>query len=137
MPSTFNIACFPDAQSWDQLSYALLHFKPATVYAFNEAGGSVFAAATLITSLDEVPGTLVLLAPTNSVHYPGTVPLDTFEHPESATYVFGPNDENLLPEHVGSATLDARVHIPTDTDDQMWNWTALAVTLYDRRVKSG
>jgi tRNA(Leu) C34 or U34 (ribose-2'-O)-methylase TrmL len=60
-------------------------------------------------------------------------PLDTFQHPEHAVYVFGPEDSTL-----GRATLSAChrfLRIPTAVRTPLNLAAAVNVVLYDRHVK--
>lgn len=64
---------------------------------------------------------------------PGAVPLTTFEHPERAIYLFGPEDGTLGRRHTDRA--QHVVYVPTR--DCMNLAAAVNVVLYDRLAKRG
>jgi len=64
---------------------------------------------------------------------PGAVPLTTFEHPENALYVFGPEDGGL--ERVTLQHCHHFVQIPARHCTNLA--AAVYITLYDRMLKSG
>ncbi len=137
MAATYDIACFPGTME-NQWAYVLLHFTPRHVYAFDgELWSKPFVGASAVLSAEELPQIpIVVLAPLNGDNVQGAISLDEFGHPAECVYLFGPDDELLMPAHLGSREY-SRVYIKTDTTDQMWSWVAAAVTLFDRRSKGG
>lgn len=133
----FDIACFP-GKSENQWAYVLLHFQPRNVYVFS--GGlwaTPFNGAIEVATAEDIPGTLVLMAPPNGKNYQGSTTLADFTHPADCCYVFGYDQKDLSAAEMGARELAYSVYIPTDTTDQMFSWVAAAVTLHDRRAKDG
>jgi len=133
----FDIACFP-GKSENQWAYVLLHSQPRNVYVFK--GGlwaTPFDDAIEVATAEDIPGTLVLLAPPDGKNYQGSTDLNSFAHPEECCYIFGHDTESLSSGEMGERDPDHSVYVETDTVDKMWSWVAAAVTLYDRRSKGG
>lgn len=124
-------------------AYTLLHWQPDEVYALGVMQPDLFSlrpfrSVRSIASASELPpGSLVVLAPLNGREVIGETSLADFSHPDDATYLFGPDDGWLDLDDLGGREPDARVFIPTDSDDQLHAHVAAAVTLYDRAVKRG
>jgi hypothetical protein len=124
-------------------AYTLLHWQPDEVYALGVMQPDLatlrpFRDVRLIADASELPrGHLVVMAPLNGREVVGEVSLADFAHPDDATYLFGPDAGWLELEDLGGREPDARVFIPTGSDDQLHAHVAAAVTLYDRAVKRG
>jgi hypothetical protein len=97
---------------------------------------NIMGKGTKILSYKELPQDIphVLLAPEDGRYVQGNISIYKFNHPEDAIYIVGSNnyfvdleDFEKFPEHL--------VYIPTDTHDEMFNWSALGVILYDKRLK--
>jgi len=93
---------------------------------------SINSKYQLITSYDEITEPLTYITPTNARSLPGETSLVSYTHPETACYVFGPNDSDLT-----SSTPGDKVYIPQSADWQYYNWVAAAITFYDRLAKNG
>lgn len=63
----------------------------------------------------------------------GAVPLPSFEHPEKAMYLFGPEDGSLKQEIIDQA--DHVVYMPTNGSLNLA--ASVNVVLYDRTAKTG
>ena len=109
---------------WDHVR---AHFSVDEFYVIGE--GYLASAA----ELPDQP--LVVLQSDRAANFRGTVSLAEFEHPEDATYLFGP-DESLMPKaFMGGCTPDHCVYVPTDTDRDMFSFVAFAVVAWDRKMK--
>ena len=124
----------------NQFDYVLCNFKPDKLFIREAAGFSassnVMKAAEKIQTASELPDDvpLIFFAPIHSEHWKPDVSLLDFEHPENATYMFGPNNRNTtLEDDFGGRKPDKIVYIPTDTTDDMYNWVSIAIALWDRK----
>lgn len=129
-----------EQQNWD---YLLSNFKPDVIYVWGDENiklpnTNVLGKSLIVRSWAKLPQDIpfVFLSPSHAHRMPGVIPLIEFEHPTNAIYIVGTNnlfadetnfESGKLPEH--------KVFIPTDTKDDMFNWTAMTVALYDRRIK--
>ena len=126
-------------QTWEQQwSYVLSHFEIRDVYHIGPLDPRVrpFRDAIEIASAEELPGTLVVLAPTNGRYFQGEESLHDFEHPEECVYLFGSDHRPLSEDQMGSRVPDHLVYIPTATADTCYSFVAGAMALYDRELKS-
>ena len=121
-----------NAYDENQFDYVLSNFKSDKVYVLGDfqCTHNVLRDAPRISSSEEIEENfpIVLLAPSSMRNYKPTIQLQDFEHPPDAIYVFGPNNLNLEgfePDYI--------VEIPTDTDDEMFNYVSYAVTMWHRR----
>ena len=138
--SGFKVCIHPTNQSqlaqWD---FALSNFVPDVLYVVRQEGfepesrSNVFRDAEFCSSVLDVPGRHVVLAPESGRYVQGEQSLFDFEHPADATYVFGA-DNRHLDEVVEGSDL---VFIPTDTIHEMFSWVAYGVVMWDRRLKHG
>lgn len=124
------------AQQWE---YAICHFSPDTLYCVGGEGadmGRTFARAECIADSGDLPDVpLILLSPANALMIPGTESIEGFTHPADAIYWLGSNSRHLNSDLFARRAPDASVFIPTDSNDQMYSWTAYAVAMWDRRMK--
>ena len=130
-----------EQNQWD---YVLSPWCPATVYLVGEGTlphlNNIFKDAIQVETLTELPEDeqIILMAPQTGRFIQGDESLYDFVHPENAIYMFGPNHVNLtLEDDFWDGRMpDHRVYVTVDTNDEMFNWIAGTVTLYDRRLKS-
>lgn len=127
--------------NWD---YLLSNFQVDKIFIKGKDGdevyhSNVFGQGEFITEYSQLPKntTKVLLNPDNAKYLKGEFNLIDFSHPEDVVYIVGPNNVPLSLEDFEDCDLDYIVFIPTDTKDDMFNWVAAVVTLYDRKVKNG
>ena len=128
----------PDDRKYQKLwDYALMHFRPVSIYIIGgdekDLGRKAMRGAISINAAGELPNDipLILMSPKNARNYPGTLPLTKFNHPDKAIYMFGPDDNHVCDDHMGSRTPDVGVFIPTETDDQMYAHVAYNITAWD------
>lgn len=121
--------------------YILSNFSVDKIYVYAEEGQelpgtNVMGKGDKITSYSDLPQDIphILLAPFNGRYIQGKEALYTFKHPKEAVYIVGNNSHFITLEDFGKSP-EHLVYIPTDTNDEMFNWSALGVTLYDRRLK--
>lgn len=122
-----------EENQWD---YVLSNIKVDKIYMGGSYQGTnnVLRDAPHITTFDDLPNDpIVLLSPESSQNFKPNISILEFEHPESAIYVFGPNNEHLTDEDVGNRKIDYIVNIPTDTKDEMFNYSAYLITMWNRR----
>lgn len=136
------IVCIPqplyelEVNHWD---YLFNTFLVDRIYVVGDKlpKTKVLGNATLIRSYKELPQdeTHVLLAPPNGEYVSGNESLKDFQHPTDCIYIVGANDALLNlsefekePEHL--------VFIEGDDVADLYNYLALGITLYDRKVKS-
>lgn len=129
----------PGAQWEQQWSYLLSHFQPESLYVIGELDPRVkpFTGYTSVQTAEDVPGHLVLLAPSHGRYVQGAAPITDFAHPDTCTYMFGADNATMSSDFLGGRRPDDVVYIPTDTKDDMYSFMAGAITLYDRAVKRG
>jgi hypothetical protein len=134
---TVSVALWPaDSQEENEWDYALRNLRPDTIYLMGPYVGknNVLRGAPHIDTFADLPeGEIVLLAPQTARNFVPTVALPDFVHPETATYIFGPNNQHLTLEHTGGRDVDYIVCIPTDSTDGMFNYASYLVTMWDRR----
>lgn len=141
-----KIVCIPfttrehEQTNWD---YLLSNFKVDEVFIIGKKGDelpstNVYGKGTFITSYSELPkeGTVILLAPNEGTYLKGTQNILDFVHPENAIYIVGPNHRILDESDFEGCTIEYKVYIPNDTKDEMFNWSAMTVMLYDRKIKA-
>lgn len=116
-----------DPQSEIQWDYVVSHFKPDSVIVLGSYEPTGKPLRDARRDLD-VPGERIILAPKAGRFISGEIPLNEFEHPEDALYIFGPDNG-----HLSDLEYDHAVYIPTDTHDEMYSWVAGAITLWHRR----
>lgn len=137
----FDVCLISDTGRWDdQWSYVLSHWYPRNVYVIGSIDRKVkpFRDAILIGSAEELPNLpIVALQPDNARYMPGTISLPGFEHPGECIYLFGNDHTHLCSDQMGARVPDSLVFIPTASHDEMYSWTAGAVSLYDRAIKNG
>lgn len=132
-----TVAVWPcTGQEENELDYVLSNFNPEAIWLLGDyqCTNNLMRDAPRAKTFADLPSDpLVLFAPTTSRNFTPTVSLTEFTHPENAVYVFGPNNLHLADEDLGGRTLDHVVNIPTDTHDEMYAHTAIAVALWSRR----
>ena len=128
-----------EQMGWD---YLLSNFQPDEIFILAKPGQelpatNVFGKGTLIHSYKELPEDhdLVLLAPKEGTYIQGDRPIFSFVHPKYPIYIVGENHKIIHPDEFEGRKIDYKVYIPTDTKDEMFNWTAMTVILYDRKIK--
>ena len=127
-------------QHWEQQwSYLLSHFKPRDVYTIGALDRKVkpFDNYVQVENANEVPGTLVLLAPVLGRYVQGEVAIQDFQHPEDCCYMFGGDNSTMSDDFLAGRDPEHKVFIPTDSRDDMYSFMAGAITLYDRLIKNG
>lgn len=145
MERKFDICFSPigSERNIDQWDFVLSHWKPDNIYLLGVEEHpwpyhNPLKKAICIRNTDWLPpGELVLLAPKKGKYFQGNVALPDFDHPEKCIYMFGPDHHHISNDLIGQRKPDSTVYIPTDTVDEMYAFTAAAVTLYDRYVKNG
>lgn len=132
----FRIAIWPqngaEENQWD---YVLSNLKPDETYVLGpyQCTNNVLRDAPRLETLEDAPDVpIIILAPLTSRQFVPEISILDFEHPEDALYVFGPNNEHLMPEDVGGREYTA-LNIPTDTTDEMFNYSAYLITAWERR----
>ena len=113
-------------QSEMQWEFIVSHFCPDRVELLGDvpATGKEFLKHTAELPADTVR---VFMSPPNAAKVPGTVPLNEFEHPENALYIFGSDNR-----HTEEMEADHYVYIPSKFHPEMYSWVAGAITLWDR-----
>ena len=132
------------ANEQNQWDYALSNFKPDQLFVLNRKNqevqkSNVVGKATQIQSLTELPEDhkLVLLAPLNSMYMKDEkINLMEYKHPEDKVIYFAGDDSSFLIPDEFERYPDEIIYVPTDTKDDMYSWVAMAVVLYDRKLKS-
>lgn len=76
---------------------------------------------------------LILLAPFDGSPHAGTISLESFEHPASATYMFGYDEKPIDHESLGLRVPDYKVYIPTKGD--IHAHICASIVMYDRAYK--
>lgn len=134
---TTTVAIWPvngrEENEWD---YVLSNLQPDEVCLMGPYQGTnnVLRDAVHVADASELPSDeLVLVLPLSAVNFTPTVSLQDFVHPADAVYIFGPNNEHIIPEDLGGRIPDHIVYIPTDTNDEMFNYAAYIVTMWHRR----
>ena len=134
---------YTESANWQQQwEYVLSHFQVDGAYVHGVDGrpamvGTVLSKAVPIASTSELPAdaSLVLLSPTNALNVAGDQSLVDFAHPADAIYYVGSDSRHLQAEAFDGREPVHKVYVPTDSADQMYSFVALAVALYDRRIK--
>lgn len=128
----------------NQWDFALSNFTPDQLFVIGDSSDApetnVFSKlnATYLSSMDELPDQpLVLMAPKNGFYIQGEIELSEFQHPENAIYIFGSDNYQMSEDIIGSVEIDFKVFIPTDSQHDMYSWSAYVVTMWDRRMKNG
>lgn len=122
-----------EENEWD---YVLSHLQPDACYMMGQypCTNNVLRDAPVVATAADLPSDpLVLVVPLSARNFTPTISLVDFTHPADAVYMFGPNNEHLTDENLGGRVPDYIIHIPTDTKDEMFNYTACLVTLWNRR----
>jgi hypothetical protein len=120
-----------------QWEYIILNFLPDKLYLLNfeQVPGHwydnpfpVKNSINLITSLDQISEELVIL------DFNGEILLNNFSHPETCTYVFGPNNGT---DFKNSYNFSNAVKIESKSSWEYYSWVAAGITLHDRYIKNG
>lgn len=134
---TVTIAAWPangtEENEWD---YVLSHIKPDACYVMgnHSCTNNVLRNAPIAATAADLPNDpLVLVVPLSARNFVPDVCLTDFTHPPDAVYLFGPNNEHITEDDMGGRKPDYVVYIPTDTEDEMFNYIACMVTLWSRR----
>lgn len=133
------IPAFHNGHEQNQWEFVLSNFKPDKMYMWRAApGDSEIRGAARIQNISDIAheGRIVVLAPYNGRNIQGDIPLPDYDHPEDAIYVVGSNHVTIEAEDLGNLQYD-KVYIPTDSQHDMYSFVAVAVALYDRKVKHG
>ena len=109
---------------WDHVRS---HFKIDMLYVI---GGKFLKSAAELPSQP-----LVLLQPKSGIHLRGDTCLLDFKHPENPIYLFGPDQEPMLPSYLGGREPEHSVYVPTDRNREMFAFVAFAVVAWDRKMK--
>ena len=120
-----------EEQLWAQV---IRTFPPDKLYMFHT--NLIPQQRELLNVKTGVPkhGELVLLAPLTSKYFKATKNLNTFEHPEDAVYVCGPNNEHLTITHLGNRYPDHVVYYDTDNGAELYNYHAYMLAAYHRQL---
>lgn len=133
----FRIATYIETGSFEnEWDYALSNFSPDVLQLVDtgfQPTNNMMRNLTLHEDWSTLgPGPIVLMAPETMRNFTPTISLLDFQHPEDALYVFGPNNLHIN-EEVGDRVPDHVVSIPTDTNDEMFNYMAYIITAWHRR----
>lgn len=132
-----NVAIWvSNSREENEFDYALSNIKADEIYLYGsyQPTNNLLRDRKQITTANELPQVpLVLVLPLTARNFVPTTSLLDFVHPTDATYVFGPNNEHLTDEFMGGRVADHIIYIPTDTMDEMFNYTACLITLWHRR----
>jgi len=112
-------------QSEIQWSFLLSNFRPDEIRLLGEYEPTDKIFRDVKRGLPNKP--LIILTPKDGRYMKGDISLSNFTHPEDAVYVFGSDKKHMEPM---DGTL---VYIPTDSNVEMYSWSAGAVVLWDRR----
>jgi hypothetical protein len=117
-------------------NHIIANFQPSTVYHIDKfpsdlSRKKILVEGRKISSIEEIPGTLVLCSPMGATHYPGTVSLTDFSHPEECTYIFGDDGKAISSEEFGKSTPDYTVYIPFMLE--VHAHVAASIVLWSRR----
>lgn len=134
--------CFHREKSWeqDQWSFVFSNFGVTDIWELgkdDDKDYKLYQETTAISSAEELPldSFLIVMTPAEGRYIKGREPLENFDHPEHAVYLFGASHKNLSDE-LGTRDPDALVYIPT-VQHEMYSHAAAYITLYDRMVKRG
>lgn len=131
----------PETDFWlNQWEYLFTHFAPDKIWVWGLPENARYHAdVEQVTSIAVLPDgiPLVLMAASESRYVRGEVPLDTFQHPEDAIYLFGGDSSNFSDDDFAGRTPDHNVFVRTASNHEMYSWIAGAITFYDRAVKRG
>lgn len=134
------------AREQNDFDYLLSNFQVDEIFVICPNGeplpdaSNVVGQGTRIEYMYDLPQdyTHVLLTPQNGYEYKGNESLVSFVHPAGdVVYIVGSNHVHTTSDLEFGKDPDHLVYIPTDTADNMFNYVALAICLYDRKVKNG
>jgi hypothetical protein len=139
----FSVCMFfpQNEKEQNQWDYILSHWEPSQIYLIGAEGHdlrSVFKNAIKISGLRSLPSIpLAMTAPKLGRFIKGEESIYDFNHPQECIYFFGPNNKNLTLEddEIEGVIPNHLIYVPVDTNDEMYNWTAGAIVLYDRYLK--
>lgn len=121
----------------NEYDYILSNIQVDEIYLFGpyQPTNNLLRDKTKVKNASELPTDipLVLCVPLTARNFTPTINLLDFTHPTDAIYLFGPNNEHLVDEDFGGRVPDHIVYIPTDTTDEMFNYTSCLITLWHRR----
>ena len=138
------VVCIPytnDEHEQNQWDYVLSNFKPDEIFILNPEEKelpktNVFGKGRIIKSLEELKEyNIIFLAPEHGRYIQGKTNIFDLKHPENAAYVVGSNHVYPTTDNYFDKYIKHYVFIPTDTKDDMYNWVAMAIILYDRKLK--
>ena len=134
-------ATFSQTMFENQVSYVLENFQVDKIYIICEdeecpmLANNIFNKIPyqIISAYSSITETITYITPPTARNVVGDINLKTYNHPaDNVCYVIGPNDGDMVSDIVGD-----KVFIETSSNLQMYNWVALAITLYDRDCKRG
>ena len=89
-----------------------------------------------VNNADDLPSVkLVILSSKDAREIKGTINLKDFTHPKNVIYYFGDDQGSLTQDKIGNTTDYDIVYIPID--HSIWSSQAMAIVLYDRKIKNG
>lgn len=123
----------------NQWDFIVCNFKPTHIYILGDSDSYIsnpLKVATWINSYDELPDLpLIVAAPAHGRYVAGDISLVDFVHPNDCIYIFGSDSGVMQSEQLNRE--HQCVYVPTDTQDDMYSFTAYACFMWDRIMKNG